>query len=238
MYSTHAFAELTGVTVKALRHYERVGLLAPKRTRARYRRYALEDLQRIERILALKSLGLSLTAIKTLLERGPVGLRAHRAALEDKRARLDRAIAALDEIQHDTKPRAALRRFMADAAWERWEARRTRAAVARPPDRAPASAIGLFHDIVAALDNLRPPGRGQRLPAGTEVTGGDGGHRWGRRSRLLARSRDVIAPETRDAWRSRAGWPSGLRRYVASCYEMEPDVWERVVAFIEAHGTR
>jgi DNA-binding transcriptional MerR regulator len=232
MYSTHAFAELTGVTVKALRHYERVGLLAPKRTRAQYRRYALGDLQRIERILALKSLGLSLMAIKALLKRGPVGLRAHRAALEDKRARLDRAIAALDEIQHDTKLRAALRRFMADAAWERWEARRTRAAVDRPPDRAPASAIALFHDIAAALDNLRPPGRGRRLLAGTEVTGGDGGRG------LLARSRDVIAPETRDAWSRRAGWPSGLRRYVASCYEMEPDVWERVVAFIEAHGTR
>ena len=31
MYSTRAFAELTGVTVKALRHYERMGLLGPMR---------------------------------------------------------------------------------------------------------------------------------------------------------------------------------------------------------------
>jgi len=233
MYSTHAFAELTGVTVKALRHYERLGLLAPNRTRARYRRYALEDLQRIERILALKSLGLSLTAIKTLLNRGPVGLHVHRAALEDRRARLDRAIAALREIHEDADPRAALRRFMAEAAWDRWEAKRQRVAVARPPDRAPASAIALFRDIASVLD------RGRRFPVGTEVAGGDGGYSRGRRSRaLLARSHTVIAPETRDAWRRRAGWPSGLRRYVASCYEMEPDVWERVVSFIEAHGTR
>jgi hypothetical protein len=29
-----------------------------------------------------------------------------------------------------------------------------------------------------------------------------------------------------------------LCRYVASCYEMEPDVWERVVGFIDRHGTR
>ena len=65
MYSTQTFARLTGVTVKALRHYERVGLLAPRRTRTRYRRYVLGDLQRIERILALKSLGLSLKAINT-----------------------------------------------------------------------------------------------------------------------------------------------------------------------------
>ena len=55
---------------------------------------------------------------------------------------------------------------------------------------------------------------------------------------LLARSREIIAPETRDAWSRRAAWPDRLRRYVASCYEMEPDVWERVVGFIDGHGTR
>ena len=55
---------------------------------------------------------------------------------------------------------------------------------------------------------------------------------------LLARSREIIAPETRDAWSRRAAWPAGLRRYVASCYEMEPDAWERVVGFIDGHGTR
>ena len=228
MYSTSAFAELTGVSVKALRHYERLGLLAPKRTRARYRRYAHGDLQQIERILALKSLGLSLTAIKTLLKRGAIGLRAHRAVLEDKRARLDRAIAALDAIQRDAHPRVALRRFMADAAWERWEAKRARVAIARPPDRAPASAIALFHDIASALDRGRP--------APPELAGS---HRSeGGKSGLVARCQDVIAPETRHAWKRRAGWPSGLRQYVASCYGMEPDAWERVVAVIEAHGTR
>jgi hypothetical protein len=55
---------------------------------------------------------------------------------------------------------------------------------------------------------------------------------------LLVRSREIIAPETRDAWSRRAAWPVGLRRYVASCYEMEPDVWERVVGFIDGHETR
>ena len=81
MYSTRGFAELTGVTVKALRHYERMGLLGPMRTRARYRRYAFADLQQVERILALKSLGLSLTSIKLVLKRGPVGLDTRRAML-------------------------------------------------------------------------------------------------------------------------------------------------------------
>ncbi len=219
MYSTRAFAELTGVTVKALRHYERMGLLGPIRTRARYRRYAFADLQQIERILALKSLGLSLTSIKLVLKRGPVGLEAHRALLEDRRARLNRAIAALHEIQEDEDPRAALQRFMTDAAWDRWEAKRLRVAVPRPPDRAPASALALFRELAAALDRVHPSGH-PRL------------------RELLARSREIIAPETRDAWSRRAAWPDRLRRYVASCYEMEPDVWERVVGFIDGHGTR
>lgn len=61
-------------------------------TRARYRRNAFADLQQIERILALKSLGLPLTAIKLVLKRGPVGLEAHRATLEDTRTRLNRAL--------------------------------------------------------------------------------------------------------------------------------------------------
>ena len=219
MYSTRAFAELTGVTVKALRHYERMGLLGPMRTRARYRRYAFADLQQIERILALKSLGLSLTAIKLVLKRGPVGLEAHRATLEEKHARLNHAIAALREIQQDADPRAALQRFMIDAPWERWEAKRQHVAVGRAPDRAPASAVALFREIAAALDRVRPSGQ-----LGLQA--------------LLVRSRDVIAPETRDAWSRRAAWPAGLRRYAASCYEMEPDVWERVVGFIDDHGTR
>jgi len=37
--------------------------------------------------------------------------------------------------------------------------------------------------------------------------------------------------------RLRAHWPNGVKRYVASTYEMEPDVWERVAEFIDA-GSR
>jgi DNA-binding transcriptional MerR regulator len=232
MYSTRAFAALTGVTVKALRHYERVGLLGPMRTRARYRRYAFADLQQIERILALKSLGLSLTSIKLVLKRGPVGLEAHRAVLEDRRARLNRAIAAVHEIQRDADPHAALQRFISGAAWDRWEAKRQRVAVDRPPDRAPASAVALFHEIAAALDHLRPSRQPPTPPGRTEVANAE------TLQALVGRSREIIAPETRDAWSRRAAWPGGLRRYVASCYEMEPDIWERVVGFIDAHGTR
>jgi len=38
-YKIQEFAELAGITVKALHHYDRVGLLKPSRTRTGYRLY-------------------------------------------------------------------------------------------------------------------------------------------------------------------------------------------------------
>jgi DNA-binding transcriptional MerR regulator len=219
MYSTRAFANLTGVTEKALRHYERVGLLAPKRTGARYRRYSLGDLRRLERILALKSLGLPLQKIKTLLQGGGVPLRAHREAIEQKRARLDRAIEALAHIEKHSRLAEALRVFMIEAAWERWEAERKKRASTAPraPDRASESRIALFREIESAL--AEDPARG-------------------RAKTLAARWHDTVDPETLAALTRRAHWSDGMRRYMASLYETTPDIWEQVVGFVEAQGTR
>src|SRR6185295_1218480 len=154
-YSARAFAQITGVTVKALRHYERRGLLTPHRTDAGYRRYTLLDLQRLEEILALKSLGLPLSQIPRLSGGQDVeALRAQRERLVDARARLDRAIAALDAVAEDADPPRALRRFVTNASWERWEEKRRDASqgVPRPPDRVSASRLELFHDVAAALE--------------------------------------------------------------------------------------
>ena len=86
-YRVHEFAARAGVTVKALHHYDRVGLLEPRRTGAGYRIYTDLDLERLEQIVALKFLGLSLKAIKVLLESGlpslPDALRLQRQVLEE-----------------------------------------------------------------------------------------------------------------------------------------------------------
>lgn len=64
------FSRLSQVTVKTLHHYDEIGLLVPahidKFTNHRY--YAVEQLLRIHRIMALKGLGLSLEQIKLILE--------------------------------------------------------------------------------------------------------------------------------------------------------------------------
>src|SRR6266568_6919327 len=91
-YQVQEFAELAGVTVKALHHYDRLGLLTPRRTEAGYRAYAERDLERLERIVALKFLGFSLRQIKAVLERTalelPDALRVQRKSIEEKQALL------------------------------------------------------------------------------------------------------------------------------------------------------
>jgi DNA-binding transcriptional MerR regulator len=102
-YRIHAFAELAGVTVKALHHYDRLGLLKPRRTDAGYRVYANADLERLEEIVALKSLGFSLKQVGAILDHGPItlpdALRLQRQAIENKQAHLSRALVAICAVE-------------------------------------------------------------------------------------------------------------------------------------------
>lgn len=108
VYRIQAFAQLAGVTVRALHHYDRLALLKPKRTRAGYRLYGAPELQRLEQIVALKFLGLPLRQIKAVLDRDSRSLadvlRAQRRALEAKRRRLDRAIGAIADAEASIQP--------------------------------------------------------------------------------------------------------------------------------------
>src|SRR5215217_1082869 len=63
-YGTQEFAKLAGVTVRALHHYDRLGLLRPRRTRKGYRIYCDRDLERLEQVVALKFVGLPLRRSK------------------------------------------------------------------------------------------------------------------------------------------------------------------------------
>ena len=60
------FSRVCRVTIKTLRHYDRIGLLEPavvdKFTRHRY--YTMSQVTQLNRILALKALGLSLDEVR------------------------------------------------------------------------------------------------------------------------------------------------------------------------------
>jgi len=105
LYQAREFAELTGVTVRALHHYDRLGLLKPSRySRAGYRLYCGRDVARLEQIVALKFIGFSLREIKNILSRNSIdlamALRRQRDALKEKQKRLELAIQAIERAEY------------------------------------------------------------------------------------------------------------------------------------------
>lgn len=102
-YRAREFADLAGVTVRALHHYDRLGLLTPRRTSAGYRLYSPNDLEALEQIVVLKFIGLSLKDIAVLRrQRGArlaQRLRAQRELLKAKQRALDQAISAIAALE-------------------------------------------------------------------------------------------------------------------------------------------
>jgi DNA-binding transcriptional MerR regulator len=108
MYSVKKVAELSGVSVRTLHHYDEIGLLPPStRTGSGYRRHARSDLLRLQEILAWRQLGFSLRETRSLLDdpgydRGAALRRQRQLALAERKslramiAALDAAIAALE----------------------------------------------------------------------------------------------------------------------------------------------
>src|SRR5689334_11555363 len=68
MYAVGRLAEIAGVTVRTLHHYDDIGLLRPSgRTRGGYRRYDEQDLERLRLILVYRELGFTLDEIGVIL---------------------------------------------------------------------------------------------------------------------------------------------------------------------------
>lgn len=90
-------ASLSGVSVRTLHHYHKIGLLRPAQvTEAGYRLYGQEELARLQQILLYKELGFSLEEIRPLLsaDRGFLrdALEKQAQLLMLKRKRLDKLI--------------------------------------------------------------------------------------------------------------------------------------------------
>lgn len=66
--NTKEVANLTGISVRTLHHYDKLGLLRPNRhPENSYREYSEEDLNLLQQILFFKEIGFPLAKIKTLL---------------------------------------------------------------------------------------------------------------------------------------------------------------------------
>jgi DNA-binding transcriptional MerR regulator len=99
LYRVKEFARLAGVTVRALHHYDRLGLLRPTaRTGSKYRLYSDTDLARLEQIVVLRFLGMPLKEIGRVLEQESsiaIALARQVRVLSEKRRQLEHAIEAI-----------------------------------------------------------------------------------------------------------------------------------------------
>ncbi len=89
-YQVKEVAALSGVSVRALHHYDAIGLLVPRlRSDAGYRLYVDDDLLRLQQIVIGRTLGLSLEAIRRSLD--DPGFDRRTALIEQRRALEGRA---------------------------------------------------------------------------------------------------------------------------------------------------
>ncbi len=174
-YQVKEVATLTGISVRALHHYDELGLLVPAaRTTAGYRRYDDDDLLRLQQILIGRELGLSLEEIRRSLDDPAfdrrAALRAQRAELERRAHQtaemlraVDCALRALDERGDPMDPKHLFDGFdptryedEAEARWGETAAYQISAARTQgygPDDwqRLGAEQGAIYADAVAAL---------------------------------------------------------------------------------------
>jgi DNA-binding transcriptional MerR regulator len=238
-YRIGEFAELAGVTVRALHHYDRIGLLRPQRSAAGTRLYSLADLERLVQIAALKFFGIPLREIKLLLRHGPLtladSLHMQREALTEKRILTDRAIVAIQEAEKviqsgqttdasilrkiieviDMQPQEnSMRKYYTEKAWL------DRAKLREQWNQAPAdvrekwhqTSKQLFTEIEASLD-LDPASE-----AAQALT-----KRWLQLVESADGGNDGVRAGAIEAWKNRHNWPQDEQDRLLAGFGLDPN---------------
>lgn len=183
MFTIGDFAALGRISVRMLRHYDSLGLLAPARVDpfTGYRFYTADQLSRLNRLLALKDLGFTLEQVGAVLDAkiDPAEfqgmLRLRRAELEERvaadTARLNRVAARLRRIESEglmstedvvLKPVAALRVAVLSAIAESYA-----------PEHIGPALTPLYPELMARLGkasvNFSGPGIAYYLPSADDT---------------------------------------------------------------------
>ncbi|MDR3595870.1 MerR family transcriptional regulator [Clostridium sp.] len=98
------FAKRSGVTMKTLRHYDKIGLLQPSaKTEVGYRIYSDEDFIKLQQITTLKFIGLSLEEIKQLINEKCGNIESiidiQTRALEENKKHIDIVLTSLNKAK-------------------------------------------------------------------------------------------------------------------------------------------
>ena len=107
------FAKRSGVTIKTLLHYEKIGLLIPSsRNENGYRVYLEEDFLKLQQITTLKYIGLSLKEINHIINENNENLEnmicIQKKALEEKKKHIEEVIKVFDKAEMQAKENGSL----------------------------------------------------------------------------------------------------------------------------------
>ena len=177
-YRVKEVAELSRLTIRALHHYDTIGLLSPReRSAAGYRLYDDDDLLRLQQILIGRELGLSLEEIRRSLDdrnfdrrEALLAQRAAVAARAERAAGIIRAIdAALAAIEEKQMGKVDMKKIFdgfdpdeyGDEVKQRWgntdayetSARRTQSYTENDWRTLKAEQAAIYADALAALDS-------------------------------------------------------------------------------------
>jgi len=147
-------ADRIGLSVRTLRLYEQHGLISPRRTAKQWRLYGSSEIARLNEILALKTLGLSLRDISKLLkgqatdlaktlafQRDTLAETRNRAArglrvIEALQAKIDGGTTpSVDDLIHLARETKMTEPSHDTVAWRRYEQMRPRSEIAINPHR-------------------------------------------------------------------------------------------------------
>ena len=213
LFKIRDFAALAGVSVKALRHYEHLGMLKPQRTRAGHRRYVQADLGRIEAIGALKYVGFALDEIRSILNHPgselTKAIAARRLALDEAGTRVATARAAIDAMDRaagapldalveavQTKvAAAAMRKYYTEDGWQR---RR------RYYEEGPAAEWRELYRTLSGLLDADPAS--EPMQAALD--------RWLALSYRAYTGDPEVQTDSNTAWADREHWPPRLKRRI------------------------
>jgi MerR family transcriptional regulator, thiopeptide resistance regulator len=244
-YRVLEFARMAGVTVRALHHYDRLGLLRARRSGSGYRLYRERDLERLEQIVALKFLGIPLKQVKTLLDRDALdlaaALRVQRRILEEKRRLLDRAIGAIRRAEErpgtpQLKKIIEVLEMQNDSDWAmQYHTDEAKATIrARRPQWTPELQAEcsrqwteLIGEVKAALGEDPAGPKVQALAA-----------RWIKLVEGFTGGDPEIARGVGRAWADRENWPSQAKQQAGSFFDAE--VWsfiQKAIAIRKQSGS-
>ena len=107
MKTVKEMSAITGISIRALRYYDEIGLLKPTElTEAGYRLYDNKALEKLQEIMFFRELEIPLTDIKEIMDNPDYdkeqALSAQKSLLEQKRNRLNGIIDLITDVMKGT----------------------------------------------------------------------------------------------------------------------------------------